>query len=68
MYTTENYKSRKSLKDAVQAGVRVTLFAPGLGEPKTNGVETVCGPHFPAAHTWYANVEMKDGVVVKVKA
>lgn len=46
----------------------VTLWSPGgLGTPNTNGVEFVEGPHFPAPHTWYAQVVVKDGIVIKVK-
>lgn len=45
----------------------VTLYAPGFGTPVYNGTETVEGPHYPAPHTWYAQVEVKDGVVVGVK-
>jgi hypothetical protein len=45
----------------------VTLWAPGLGEPKANGTEYVEGPHYPKPHTWYAQVEVKDGIVVGVK-
>lgn len=32
-----------------------------------NGTDFVEGPHYPAAHTWYAEVTMKDGIVVRVK-
>jgi hypothetical protein len=67
MYADRNFKSKKAFKEAVVAGERVTLFAPGLGTPNDNGIESVCGPHYPAPHTWYATVTMKDGVVVKVK-
>ena len=67
MYTGTNFKTKKAFKDAVAAGKQVTLFAPGLGQPAENGTETVEGPHYPAPHTWYATVTMKDGVVVKVK-
>lgn len=45
----------------------VHLYAPGLGQPKQNGTEYVEGPHYPALHTWYAQVTMKDGLVAKVK-
>ena len=45
MYTTENFKSKKALKDAIAAGKKVTLFAPGLGSPPTNGTCAVAGPH-----------------------
>lgn len=67
MYTSTNFKTKKAFKEAVAAGQRITLFAPGLGTPKSDGRETVEGPHYPAPHTWYASVEMKDGVVVSVK-
>ena len=67
MYTEQNFKTKKALKEAVAAGKQVRLYAPGLGTPKTEGTECVTGPHYPAPHTWYAEVTMKDGVVVKVK-
>ena len=67
MYTTRNFKTKKALKEAIAAGEQVTLFAPGLGSPKENGIEFVEGPHYPAPHTWYAQVTVKDGIVIKVK-
>jgi hypothetical protein len=67
MYTNENFKSKKALKEAVAAGKAVTLFAPGYGAPVDNGIEYVSGPHFPKPHTWYAEVVVKDGLVIKVK-
>lgn len=67
MYATKNFPTKKALKEAVANGEVVTIFAPGLGTPKVNGSEFLEGPHYPKPHTWYANVEMKDGKVVKVK-
>ena len=67
MYSIENFKTKKALKQAVKDGRKVILYAPGIGKPKENGTEYVEGPHYPAPHTWYAQVEMKDGFVVKVK-
>jgi hypothetical protein len=67
MYTTKNFKSKKALREAVKAGEKITLFAPGLGTPVYNGVECVEGPHFPKAHSWYAEVVLKDGVIILVK-
>lgn len=67
MYTVQNFKTKKALKDAVASGVGVRLYAPGIGQPKDNGTETVEGPHYPEPHRWYAQVEMKDGKVVKVR-
>ncbi len=66
MYVEGNPKTKKALRESVQAGEQVTLFAPGLGTPVTNGVETVEGPHHPAPHTWYARVQVTNGVVTKV--
>lgn len=67
MYTVINFKSKKELKEAVLSGKEVRLFAPGLGSPKDEGTETVCGPHYPQPHKWYAEVVMKNGLVIKVK-
>lgn len=67
MYTDTNFKTKKQFKEAVAAGKKVTLFAPGLGEPKRDGTEFVEGPHYPAAHTWYAQVVMENGIVRSVK-
>lgn len=67
MYTSVNFQTKKALKDAVAKGERVTLYAPGLGQPKDNGTEFVEGPHYPEPHRWYAQVEVKDGAIIKVK-
>lgn len=67
MYTHRNFKSKKELKEAVAKGEKITIFAPGLGTPKRDGMESVCGPHAPKPHKWYAEVTMKDGVIVAVK-
>jgi hypothetical protein len=67
MYVSPNFKTKKLLKEAVARGDKVTVFAPGLGTPKVNGVEYIEGPHYPAPHSWYAQVTMENGVIVKVK-
>jgi hypothetical protein len=67
MYTTRNFNTKRELKDAVAGGERVTVFAPGLGCPPENGTCAVEGPHYPRPHTWYAEVTLRDGVVIKVK-
>lgn len=66
-YVSPNFKTKKALKEAVSAGQSVSVFAPGLGTVPENGTTAVGGPHFPKPHTWYAQVELKDGKVVKVK-
>lgn len=67
MYTDRNFKTKKALKEAVAAGNKVTIYAPGMGTPKENGVEYLEGPHYPAPHTWYAQVTMQDGYIIKVR-
>ena len=66
MYTVENFKSKKAFKDAVKAGNKVKLWNPGIGDLPDNGTVYVSGPHYPKPHTWYAQVKVENGVVVKV--
>jgi hypothetical protein len=68
-YTSINFRKKRELVDAVKAGRRITCFQPGLGPDLTSytGRVTLEGPHYPAAHTWYAEGEMVDGILVKVK-
>ena len=67
MYVSPNFKTKKALKEAIASGVTVTLFSPGPFPCKTNGTEFIEGPHYPAPHSWYAQVTVSDGKVVKVK-
>lgn len=71
MYVTPNFKTKKALKEAVKNGETVTVFQPlgeftGFNPPPYNGRKAVEGPHYPKPHTWYATVEVADGVVTKV--
>jgi hypothetical protein len=69
MYTTENFRSKKAVKEAIAAGKIVTYFQPGPfggNEPK-NGTVYLEGPHYPEAHKWYAEATVQDGKIVKVK-
>lgn len=66
MYTTINFPTKKALKEAIARGEEVTLYAPGLGSPTTDGIEFIEGPHYPASHSWYAQVKMEKGKVVRV--
>jgi len=67
MYVSPNFKTKKALKEAVAAGERVSVYSPGMYPANQNGHEDVEGPHYPMPHTWYAQVEVKNGLVVKVK-
>jgi hypothetical protein len=53
----------------VAAGKRVTYHQPGPfgGNEPSDGTITLEGPHYPAAHTWYATAVVKDSMIVKVK-
>lgn len=66
MYVDPNFKNKKELKEAVAAGRKVTVFSPGPFPAPKSGTTSVEGPHYPQPHKWYARVEVKDGVVVKV--
>lgn len=72
-YTIQNFKTKKALKNAVkdyEAGSHeVRCYNPGLGPDLSNftGKVYLEGPHYPAAHTWYATADLVNGVVVKVK-
>lgn len=66
-YASKNYRTKKALKEAVAAGEYLTVTYPGIGTPKLNGVEYLEGPWYPAPHTWYAQVTVEDGRIIKVK-
>jgi len=67
-YTSVDFKTKKALKEAVVQGRKISIYNhSGIFPTKDNGIEFVEGPHYPKPHTWYAQVTMKDGVIVKVK-
>lgn len=73
MYVDPNLKSKKALKEAVAQYVAtgkgaVYVFSPGPFPCPKDGEVSVEGPHYPKPHSWYARVEVKDGIVVKVKS
>ena len=69
MYTTTNFKTKKALKEAVAAGKKIRVYQYndifGATPPKSGKI-AVEGPWYPQAHTWYATVTLKDGVIIKV--
>jgi hypothetical protein len=69
MYTEYNFKTKKELKEAVDAGGMVRYYQPGPfgGNEPLDGTIFLEGPHYPAAHSWYAAATVKDGKIVKVK-
>ena len=67
MYVEPNFRTAKALREAVAKGERVSVFSPGPFPAKTEGREFVEGPHYPEPHRWYAQVEVREGLVVGVK-
>lgn len=67
MYAETNFKTKKALKEAVASGQKIRCYSPGPFPGKVNGTACVEGPHYPEPHRWYAEVELKDGIIMKVK-
>lgn len=68
-YTERNFKTKKALKEAFKSGERLRAFQPGpFGPTLRDGTHCIEGPHYPAPHTWYATVEVVDGVITKIKS
>jgi hypothetical protein len=68
-YVSPNYKTKRALKEAVQAGKEVAVFDSAGFFPKdfSQGRHTIEGPHYPEPHRWYANVVVENSLVVSVK-
>lgn len=67
MYCTTNFKTKKQLKGAVKAGEKIGVFSPGPFPCPDNGKIALEGPHYPKPHTWYAQAEIVNGIITKVK-
>ena len=67
MYADPNFRTKKALKAAIEAAEDdVYIFSPGPFPAPKNGRATLEGPHYPQPHTWYAQVEVENGIIVKV--
>ena len=68
MYCDYNFRSKKELKQAVKDGQWLGVFSPGpFPVDCSAGTHCVEGPHYPEPHRWYAQVAVRDGVIVSVK-
>ncbi len=65
-YVVPNFKTKKALKEAVAAGRNVDVYQPVIGDVPENGKVHIEGPHYPAAHVWYATGKMVNGVLISV--
>jgi hypothetical protein len=71
-YTEINFKTKKALKECFLCGGPATdiyCYNPGLGPDLSNFTGRICleGPHYPEPHKWYAEAELVNGRVVKIK-
>lgn len=66
MLAARGYKTKKDLKAAVGQPFRYTETSMFGAEYKDNGELTVVGPG-PYERRWYAQVDMKDGRIARVR-
>ena len=69
MYACNNFKTKKSIKEAIiKNGNAGGIFQPGPFRLHSleNGIVGLEGPHFPAAHTWWAQATIENGKIVKI--
>ena len=68
MYARGNPKSKKELKQWVADGRKVEAFQPGgMFAPQRDGTTVIEGPHYPKPHRFYAEVQLRDGIITSVK-
>ena len=67
-YTVHNYQTKKALIEDFKKGKPIDVFSPGPFEPlMKNGNYAIEGSHYPQPHKWYAQVEVKDGIITSIK-
>jgi len=66
-YTVKNFKTKKELKEAVKNGEVIEIQNSPMAATVVNGRAFIEGPHWPQPHKWYAEVEVKNGSIIKVK-
>lgn len=69
IYASVETKSKKELKEKVANGEKISVFELSpFGRSKKVGVMSICGPHYPKPHKWYAEIETDEqGYIRKVK-
>lgn len=67
-YVSPNYKTKKDFKAAVANGVVHRPYNPsGMFPVEQNGRISIEGPHYPKPHTWYADCDVTNGIITKVR-
>lgn len=66
-YTDFDFKTKKSLREAVAGGTKVHCYQPGpIALLRVPGTVYLEGPHYPKPHTWYAQVQCDaEGYITK---
>ena len=73
MYTYFDFRTKKELKEAIARGDEIGVYQHndlfGNTEKVQRGKHSVTleGPHYPRPHRWYAQAEVVDGLVLKVR-
>lgn len=67
MYVSPNFKTKKAFKEAFLRGDKITVWSPGFFDAPLNGSCCIEGPHYPSPHTWFASIEVSNGLVSKIK-
>jgi len=67
-YVDPDYETKKEFKAAVATGAKHRTYSPGPFGTTQNGSDCIEGSHYPKPHSWYAAVEVRGGIVVKVKS
>lgn len=65
-YTATNYPSGAALKRDFQAGTKIKVVQPGIGQAIKNGIVYLEGPHYPQPHKWYLAAEVTNGYITKI--
>ena len=68
MYTVTNFKSKKALREWLDAhpGELLRVFQPGPfgdGPREARDGDFLEGPHYPEPHRWYGAVKVRGGKV-----
>jgi hypothetical protein len=67
-YVDPDYKTKKELKKAVEEGKLLYPYIPnGMFQAEKNGRICIEGPHYPKPHKWYADCDVVNGVITKVR-
>lgn len=70
-YVSPNFKTKTTLKRALEAKERIKIFDQGIGSvinySTFSGTVCVEGPHYPQPHKWYAELTVENGKIVRVR-